>query len=105
MFLLSTFTVAPDLCQYSLISTIQIPQTRAEIEELWRFAIPSDKWENRQLLFYPHNPDSIAQLTVSTWHRWFNIALAAVIFSLLDAKYTKEQIHTAFLSARKKLSL
>ena len=101
----STFTVAPDLCQYSLISTIQIQQTRAEIEELWRFAIPSDKWENRQLLFYPHNPDSIAQLTVSTWHRWFNIALAAVIFSLLDAKYTKEQINTAFLSARKKLSL
>jgi DNA-binding XRE family transcriptional regulator len=100
----STFTVIPDSCQYSLISTIQIQRTRAEIEDLWRFAIPSDKWESRRLLFYPHHPDSIAQFAVSTWDRWFNVALAAVVLSLLDIGYSKEQIDTAFLHVESRLS-
>jgi len=96
----STFTVIPDFCQYSLIATIRIQQTRTEIEERWRFAVPCDKWENRQLLFYPHTPDAIAQFTLSTWNRWFNVALAAVILSLLDRGYAKEQIDAAFSQAR-----
>jgi transcriptional regulator with XRE-family HTH domain len=96
----STFTVIPDFCQYSLIATIRIQQTRTEIEERWRFAVPCDKWENRQLLFYPHTPDAIAQFTLSTWNRWFNVALAAVILSLLDGGYAKEQIDAAFSQAR-----
>ena len=101
----STFTVVPDLCQYSLIATIQIQQTRTEVEELRRFAVPSDKWENRRLLFYPHNPDSIAQFTVSTWDRWFHVALAAVILSLSDAGYPKKQIAASFSHARSALSI
>ena len=67
---------------------------------MWRFAIPSDKWESQRLLFYPHNPDSIAQFTVSTWDRWFNVALAAVILSLLDVGYSDKQIDAAFSRAR-----
>ncbi len=100
----NTFTVIPDFCQYSLLSTIQISETRAEIEELRQFTVPTDKWENHRLLFYPHTPDSIAQFTVSTWDRWFNIALAAVILSLSDVGYPKKQIDEAFLNARSKLS-
>ncbi len=100
----SAFTVIPDLCQYSLISTIQIQQTREEVEGIWRFAGPCDKWESRRLLFYPHNPDSIAQFTVSTWDRWFNVALAAVVLSLLDAGYSQKHIDTAFSHARSKVS-
>ena len=98
----STFTVIPDFCQYSLIATTRIPQTRTEVKERWRFAVPCDKWENRQLLFYPHTPDAIAQFTLSTWDRWFNVALAAVVLSLLDGGYTKEQIDAAFSQARSK---
>nr|MDQ2716629.1 hypothetical protein [Chloroflexota bacterium] len=100
-----TFTVIPDFCQYSLISTIRIQQTRAEIEEIWSLGVPSDKWEHRRLLFSLHNPDALAQLTVSTWNQWFNVALTAIISSLLDVGYTQTQINEAFSRAQSTSSL
>ncbi len=96
----SSFTVIPDLCQYSLISTVQIQETRAEVERIRHLATSVDKWESRHLLFYPHNPDSIAQFAFSTWDRWFNVALAAAVLSLLDAGYSQTQVDMAFSRAR-----
>lgn len=100
-----TFTVIPDFCQYSLIATRQISKTHSQVEEIWHSVIPADKWESRRLLYYPHHPDTIAQFVVSTWERWFHVALAAVVLSLLDVGYTWEEVDTAFLKAQSKLSM
>ncbi len=100
-----TFTVIPDFCQYSLIATKQILKTHSQVEEIWHNVIPADKWESRRLLFYPHHPDAIAQFVVSTWERWFHVALAAVVLSLLDVGYTWEEVDTAFLKAHIQQSL
>jgi hypothetical protein len=100
-----TFTVIPDFCQYSLIATRHILETHSQVEEIWRNVVPADKWENRRLQFFPHHPDTIAQFVVSTWERWFHVALAAVVLSLLDVGYTWEEVDMAFLEARSKLSL
>jgi hypothetical protein len=100
-----TFTVIPDFCQYSLIATIRIQEVRSQVEEIWHSVIPADKWESRQLLYYPHRPDTIAQFVVSTWDRWFPLALGAVVLSLLDVGYTWKDVTMAFSEAWSKVSL
>src|SRR6266487_1901078 len=99
------FTVIPDFCQYSLIATLQIPQTHSQVDEIWHNVVPADKWESRRLLFHQHHPDTIAQFVTRTWERWFHVALAAVVLSLVDVEYTWEEVDRAFLEAWSKLSL
>ncbi len=95
----TAFTVIPDFCQYSLIATLRIQETRAQVERIWHRVVPQDKWESRGLLFYQHHPDVIAQFVVSTWDRWFSVALTAVILSLEDEGYSSEEVDSAFLKA------
>lgn len=96
----NTFTVVPDFCQYSLIATKRIPETHAQVDEIWHNIIPADKWESRGLLFCTHNPESVAQFALKTWGKWFHLALAAIVLSLLDVGYTWKEVDTAFANAR-----
>lgn len=88
----------------SLIATLRIPQTRAQVGEIWHNVIPADKWESRRLLFQQHHPGTIAQFVTSTWERWFHVALAAVVLSLVDVGYSWEEVDRAFLEAWSRLS-
>jgi transcriptional regulator with XRE-family HTH domain len=92
----STFGVDPQLCQYSLIGTIWLHQTGAEIERLRQMGIPKDKWESRQFNFVPFDLESVANFVVDHWDHWFSIGLAAVVMSLLDAGYESSEIDAAF---------
>jgi hypothetical protein len=92
----STFGVDPQLCQYSLIGTLQLQQTGAEIEQLRQKGIPKDKWESHQFYLVPFELEQVATFVMEHWEQWFSIGLAAVVMSLLDAGYISSEIDAAF---------
>jgi len=96
----TAFGVEPNLCQYSLFGWCQVNETRSEVEELRTLAIPKDKWENRNLLFVPCKPESVARFVFSNKERWLVFGLVAILLSLFQTGYTKSQVEQAFLHAQ-----
>ncbi len=92
----TAFGVQPELCQYSLIGSARVPETRAEVEEIRSQAIPKDKCENRRLIFVPCNPNAIAEFMHENRDRWFAIGQAAVVLSLFQLGYSRQEINQAF---------
>jgi hypothetical protein len=92
----NTFGVDPQLCQYSLIGTLRLQQTGAELEQLRQKGIPKDKWESHQFYFVPFELEQVAHFVMEHWEQWFSIGLAAVVMSLLDAGYASREIDAAF---------
>ena len=92
----SAFGVNLHLCQYALIGTIWLKQTRAEIATIRRQGIPRGKWENSQLYFASFDLEQVARFALHQWERWLPTGLATIVMSLLDAGYSPEAIDAAF---------
>jgi hypothetical protein len=98
----TAFGVHPEFCQYSLLGTAYVKETKDEVIALRALAIPKDKWENRQLLFVRFTPDDVARFLISTLDRWHPWGLATVVLSLFT-EYDKEVVDKAFWRARTKI--
>lgn len=96
------FGVHPVTCQYSLLGWSELPYTREEVAARRRLGVPKDKWENRELVFVPFNPDSVADFVLSRWKDWFSIGLAAVILTLYQV-YSEKEVEDSFSQARSRL--
>ena len=93
----TTFGVYPPWCQYKLIGWSQIKESKEEVLEIYKLAIPKDKWENSHLIFVPCKPDAISHFIKSTDRRsWYDIGLACVILSLFQVGYKYAEISKAF---------
>lgn len=93
----TTFGVQPSICEYSLIGWSRVSQSYAEVEAA--HALAKDRWESN-LVPVEFNPNSVATYVLTNWKRWFPIGLAAVVLSLLQAGYTKQDVDDAFMQAQ-----